>query len=89
MKMDVGLAYQGDTQIELIHVTNGAYSPYFNSEGEPLTGLHHLAWLVDDLDATVEAATSDGLKLVYRPENLGTVREARRGPALELSGEFL
>lgn len=72
VKMNVGLAYQGDTQIELIHVTNGAYSPYLNSEGEPLTGLHHLAWLVDDLDATVATAISDGLKLVFWAESPGT-----------------
>ena len=72
VKMDVGLAYQGDTQIELIHVTNGAVSPYLGEDGEPLAGLHHLAWVTPDLNAAVAKAEADGLSLVFRAENPGT-----------------
>ena len=72
VKMDVGLSYQGDTQIELIHVTNSALSPYLNSSGAPLSGLHHLAWITADLDASVAKAEADGLSVVFRAESPGT-----------------
>lgn len=72
VKMDVGLAYQGDTQVELIHVTNGALSPYLSSSGAPLVGLHHLAWIASDLDAAVAKAEADGLSVVFRAESPGT-----------------
>lgn len=51
--MDVALGYQGDMQIELVAVTNNAPSPYRTEEGQGLSGLHHLARIVDDLDAAV------------------------------------
>lgn len=72
VKMDVGLAYQGETQIELIHVTNGARSPYLDTNAEPLVGLHHLAWMTDDLDVAVAQAEADGLAVVFRGESPGT-----------------
>jgi methylmalonyl-CoA/ethylmalonyl-CoA epimerase len=68
--MDVALGYQGDIQIELIAVTNDAPSPYRNAAGAPLIGLHHVAWVVDDLDSAVERACSDRLRPVYRASNL-------------------
>lgn len=80
--MDVGLSYQGDTQIELIQVTNDTPSPYRDASGAPLVGLHHLAWMVDDLDATLEQAVADGLKPVFRAESPGT-----RVAYLEAEGE--
>ena len=70
--MDVGLSYQGDTQVELIHVTNDGKCPYRDDAGVTLTGLHHLAWIVDDLDATVASATEAGLKILHRAESPGT-----------------
>jgi methylmalonyl-CoA/ethylmalonyl-CoA epimerase len=70
--MDVGLSYQGETQVELIQPTNGASSPYRDDAGRPLAGLHHLAWIVDDLDLVLARASADGLKLVFRAENPGT-----------------
>lgn len=72
VKMDVGLSYQGDTQIELIHVTNGASSPYLSSSGVPLAGLHHIAWITADLEASVAKAEADGLSVVFRAESPGT-----------------
>jgi methylmalonyl-CoA/ethylmalonyl-CoA epimerase len=73
VRMDVGLAYQGETQVELIHVTNGAVSPYLAPDGTPLAGLHHLAWITDDLDAALAGAEADGLRTVFRAESPGTL----------------
>jgi catechol 2,3-dioxygenase-like lactoylglutathione lyase family enzyme len=72
IKMDVGLAYQGDTQVEFIHVTNGAICPYLAADGSPLSGLHHLAWMTDDLDETLERCLQQGFQLVLRAESPGT-----------------
>lgn len=72
VRMDVGLSYQNDTQIELIHVTSDAHCPYLGAGGKALAGLHHLAWIVDDLGAQEAKATADGLKLVFRAESPGT-----------------
>jgi methylmalonyl-CoA/ethylmalonyl-CoA epimerase len=70
--MDVGLAYRGDVQIELIHVTNEARSPYRDADGQPLVGLHHVAWVVDDLDAALARLTSRGLRVVFEARNPAT-----------------
>ncbi|MGF7147454.1 catechol 2,3-dioxygenase-like lactoylglutathione lyase family enzyme [Sphingomonas zeicaulis] len=82
VRMDVGLAYQGETQVELIHVTNGAVCPYLAADGTPLAGLHHLAWITDDLDATLADAEADGLRTLFRAESPGT-----RVAYLEAPGE--
>ncbi|MDT0577078.1 VOC family protein [Croceicoccus sp. F390] len=82
IRMDVGLAYQGDTQIELIHVTNGAASPYLAPDGTALLGMHHVAWLTDDLDALLVNALADGLQIAFRAESPGT-----RVAYLEMPGE--
>ncbi|WP_107314847.1 VOC family protein [Burkholderia metallica] len=70
--MDVGLAYRGDLQIELIHVTNDTPSPYRDAHGQPLVGLHHVAWVVDDLDAALARLTSRGLRVVFDARNAAT-----------------
>ncbi|MBN3782371.1 VOC family protein [Burkholderia sp. Ac-20345] len=70
--MDVGLAYRGDLQIELIHVTNDASSPYRDVHGQPLVGLHHVAWVVDDLDAALAQLTARGLRVVFDARNPAT-----------------
>lgn len=70
--IDVGLAYQGDVQIELIQPTGDALSPYRDAAGAPLCGMHHLAWIVDDLDAAVAGATARGLKPVFEAANPAT-----------------
>lgn len=70
--IDVGLAYQGDVQIELIKVTNDAPSPYRDAAGQPILGIHHLARVVDDLDAVVAQATADGLKIAFEASNPAT-----------------
>lgn len=70
--MDVGLAYQGNVQIELIKVTNGAPSPYRAGDGTAILGLHHLAWVVDDLGETIARAEARGLRVAYQARNPGT-----------------
>ncbi|AOR70454.1 glyoxalase [Burkholderia stabilis] len=70
--MDVGLAYRGDLQIELIHVTNDSRSPYRDAHGQPLVGLHHVAWVVDDLDAALAQLTARGLRVVFEAHNPST-----------------
>ncbi|VBB14407.1 VOC family protein [Burkholderia stabilis] len=70
--MDVGLAYRGDLQIELIHVTNNSRSPYRDAHGQPLVGLHHVAWVVDDLDAALAQLTARGLRVVFEAHNPST-----------------
>ncbi|MDD3799094.1 MAG: VOC family protein [Novosphingobium sp.] len=70
--MDVGLAYQGDVQIELIQATNGTPSPYRQADGAPILGVHHIAWLVNDLDDAIAKAGTDGLQLAFRASNPGT-----------------
>jgi methylmalonyl-CoA/ethylmalonyl-CoA epimerase len=70
--MDVALSYQDNMQIELIHVTNDAPSPYRDDEGRPLLGLHHLARIVDDLDAAVEAAVAGGMEVIFTAHNPAT-----------------
>ena len=70
--MDVGLAFQGDVQIELIKITNETPSPYRDASGRPLKGMHHIAWLAEDLDAAVRRAVGDGLKLVFEGNGVGT-----------------
>jgi methylmalonyl-CoA/ethylmalonyl-CoA epimerase len=70
--IDVALAYQGDTQIELIEATNTTPSPYRDATGAPRAGLHHIAWVIDDLDVASAQALADGLRLVFRAESPGT-----------------
>jgi methylmalonyl-CoA/ethylmalonyl-CoA epimerase len=72
VKMDVALGYQCDMQIELITVTNDAPSPYRASDGTRLSGLHHLARIVDDLEAAVADAQACGLKVEFTASNSST-----------------
>lgn len=73
--MDVAMAYQGEVQIEIIQPTNDAPSPYRGADGKPLVGIHHVAWLTDDLDAELEKAVANGLRPVFRAHS-DTVRVA-------------
>jgi catechol 2,3-dioxygenase-like lactoylglutathione lyase family enzyme len=69
VKMDVALGYRGETQIEFIQITNDAASPYRGADGAPLMGLHHLAWLTDDLDAAGQDLEATGLRRVFFATN--------------------
>ena len=70
--IDVALAYQGDVQIELIQPVGDAPSPSRGTDDEPLCGMHHMAWIVDDLDAAVANATARGLSVVFEASNPST-----------------
>ncbi len=80
--MHVAMAYQDHNQIELIQQINDGPSPYRDEQGTPRIGLHHVAWLTSDLDATVEEALADGMKVVFRAGNAAT-----RVAYLEAPGE--
>lgn len=67
--IDVALSYRGGVQIELIEPTNAAPSPYRGPDGAVLEGIHHIAWLVDDLDAGVAEFAARGLKPLFRAGN--------------------
>jgi methylmalonyl-CoA/ethylmalonyl-CoA epimerase len=69
---DVAMGYQGETQIELMQITNEAPSPYRDASGALLTGMHHVAWVVDDLAASIAKAAADGMELVFRAGSPGT-----------------
>ena len=62
--IDIALAYQGDMQIELIQQTNEAPSPYLSFFQEKRFGLHHTAYLCDDINGSVAAATQQGHEIV-------------------------
>lgn len=62
--MDVGIAYRGGMQIELIQQTNDAISPYRTFFEQGRMGLHHLAYLSRDLDADLEKARNAGLEVI-------------------------
>ncbi|MGH6632363.1 VOC family protein [Sphingopyxis sp.] len=70
--MDVGLAYQGNVQVELIKITNETPSPYRDAAGKPILGIHHLAWVVDNLEAAVARAKGDGFKVAFEASNPAT-----------------
>lgn len=67
--IDVALAYQGHVQIELIQPVGDAPSPYLDENRAPRCGVHHMAWIVDDLDAAVADATTRGLSTVFEASN--------------------
>jgi catechol 2,3-dioxygenase-like lactoylglutathione lyase family enzyme len=70
--MHVALAYLGETQLELIQQTNDAPSPYRTDAGVPLLGAHHIAWVTETLNADVERALANGLRLAFRAGNATT-----------------
>lgn len=70
--MDVGLGYQGAIQVELIEVTNAAKSPYRDEQGRVLHGMHHVAWVVTDIDQAIARLTATGLRVVFEASNPAT-----------------
>lgn len=82
--IDVGLAYQGETQIELIAPHGTGPSPYHDADGRVRVGMHHVAWLVDDVAAAAKDAAAAGLVPVFSAESGGG---ATRVAYLEAPGE--
>ena len=62
--IDIALAYQGDMQIELIQQTNDQPSPYLYYFKQQIYGLHHTAYLCDDVDSAVNTAESYGHEVI-------------------------
>ncbi|WP_137752842.1 VOC family protein [Sphingopyxis sp. L1A2A] len=71
IRIDVGLAYQGETQIELIAPHGTGPSPYHDADGRVRVGMHHVAWLVDDVAVAAEDAAAAGLVPVFSAESGG------------------
>ena len=66
--IDVGLGYVDDLEIELI-APRSAVSPYHGADGRLLTGVHHVAWFSEDLDASIRAAEERGLEATFVATN--------------------
>ncbi len=75
VKMNVGLSYQDGIQIELIQTLSKTPSPYQDANGQPLIGMHHIAWHSRDLDSDVARAQQRGLSTAFSASN-GVVRVA-------------
>lgn len=62
--IDLALAYRGEQQIELIQQTNDAPSPYrpFIERGH--YGLHHFAFLAEQIDEAAAQGQAAGLQMV-------------------------
>src|ERR1700761_2160654 len=67
IKMNVGLSYQDEVQMELIQVVSEGPSPYRNDDGSRIVRMHHMAWLTENFDADVEKAKARGLTQVFAP----------------------
>lgn len=61
----VSLGYAGDQQIELIQPVKGAslYAEHLKQSGP---GLHHVAWVVEDLDEALADAATRGVAVTQR-----------------------
>lgn len=68
--MKVGIAYVGDTMYELIEPVQGPnlYEEFLDEHGE---GLHHVGYLVDDLDAAIEEMEGKGYPVVQSGRGTG------------------
>lgn len=64
IEMEVGIAYRGNVQIELIQQTNDAPSPYRQYFQQGRMGLHHIAYGSRDINADLQTARAAGLEVV-------------------------
>ena len=72
VRMHVALGYQEGMEIELIEDLGAGPSPYRSAVGEPLIGMHHVAWFSDGLDADVARGTSRGMQVCFEAGNAVT-----------------
>ena len=63
IKIDLGLAYQGDVQIELIQPLCESPSPYLENKRAGLWGAHHTQFTVPDLDAGMAQCEAAGMEM--------------------------
>lgn len=66
--IDVALSYQQDLQIEIIRPHGNGPSPYHDESGRVRVGMHHIAWLVDDVSAAKTQAAKGGLTILFETE---------------------
>jgi methylmalonyl-CoA/ethylmalonyl-CoA epimerase len=69
VRMHVALGYQDGMEIELIEDLAAGPSPYRTAAGEPLVGMHHIAWFSDDVSADVARGTARGMTLCFEAGN--------------------
>ncbi|MCB1616566.1 MAG: VOC family protein [Pseudomonadales bacterium] len=64
VSLEVGIAYRGNMQIELIQQTNDAPSPYRSFFEKGQMGLHHLAYVTDDIERDMQRAKQAGFDII-------------------------
>ena len=76
--LKLAFAQLGPIEIELIQVLEGdtAHSKFLQEEGE---GLHHLRFLVDDLDGVLEALAGEGIEPIWRRGNMVLLNSDKTG----------
>lgn len=62
--MQVAIAFRGDMQIELIQQTNDAPSPYKAFFDRQQLGLHHIAYVTEDMDQALASLAQSKLNTV-------------------------
>lgn len=62
--MDVGIAFRGDMQIELIQQKNDVLSPYSAQIEKQQMGFHHFAYFTQDMDASLDEIKAKGMKVI-------------------------
>ena len=63
IKIDLGLAYKDNVQIELIQPLCESPSPYLENKRAGLWGAHHTQFTVEDLDAAITQCEVVGMKM--------------------------
>lgn len=69
VRMHVALGYQDGMEIELIEPVGPGVSPYRAASGEPLIGMHHVAWFCEDVAADVARAQARGMSACFEAAN--------------------
>jgi hypothetical protein len=64
IEMEVGIAFRGDLQIELIQQTNDAPSPYLVFFQQQRMGLHQIAFVTEDIDQSKQQAGDSGFEII-------------------------
>jgi catechol 2,3-dioxygenase-like lactoylglutathione lyase family enzyme len=67
----VSIGYAGTQQLELIEPVRGV-SLYTEHLERSVPGLHHVAYVPEDLDATLAAAAEQGIEVLQRAELAGS-----------------
>ena len=73
VRIAVGLAYRGDTMIELIQPLDDAASPFTEFLAAGREGLHHFGFWPADLDQAAQDCRGHGLALDYQVRATGTL----------------